>query len=131
MCIVFVEFERSQYNVREDAGSVMITLELNQRPGVEVNALVTTADATATSKCLLPVDYHNNSDSLGGSDYNGGQFPVQFSATQQAQTLRIGIIDNNIVENNELFRLRLTAEGLLAVGSRAMATVNITDDEGY
>ena len=55
---------------------------------------------------------------------------MQFSATQQTQTLRIEIIDDNIVESNELFQLRLTSEGLLAVGSRAMATVNITDDEG-
>lgn len=58
MCIVFVQFEESQYIVSENAGSVFITLELNQRPGVEVNAMVTTADITATSKCLLPVhDY--------------------------------------------------------------------------
>lgn len=55
---------------------------------------------------------------------------MQFSATQQTQRLRIRIINNNIVENNELFELRLTAAGLLAVGDREVATVNITDDEG-
>ena len=45
------------------------------------------------------------------------------------QTFTMRIIDDNIVENNELFQLRLTAEGLLAVGDINMATVNITDDE--
>ena len=55
MCVVFVEFDRNQYNVREDAGSVLIPLILNRRPGVEVNAMVTTTDGTATSKCMLPV----------------------------------------------------------------------------
>jgi len=42
----------------------------------------------------------------------------------------IGITDNNVVENNEFFQLRLTAAGLLAVGDRDVAIVNITDDEG-
>ena len=68
-------------------------------------------------------------NSLDGSDYEGGEFSIQFSATQQMQTFTMRIIDDNIVENNELFQLRLTAEGLLAVGDINMATVNITDDE--
>jgi len=50
MCVVFVEFDREQYNVNEDAGSVLIRLVLNQRPGVLVNAVVTTADGTAIGK---------------------------------------------------------------------------------
>lgn len=71
-----------------------------------------------------------NTNSLDGSDYVGGEFPIQFSARQQIQTFTIGITDDNIIENNELFQLTLTAEGLLAVGDIGMATVNITDDEG-
>ena len=59
MCLVFVEFDRNQYTVREDAGSVLITLQLNQRPGAEVNAVVTTADGTAMSKYLLVQWIHN------------------------------------------------------------------------
>lgn len=67
---------------------------------------------------------------LGGADYDGGQFPIVFSATEKSQTFRIDILDDNFVENNELFQLSLSAEGLLAVGNLNMATVNITDDEG-
>ena len=67
---------------------------------------------------------------LDGSDYLGGQYLVQFSASEVAKTLMIGIIDNNIVEDNEMFQLTLTAEGQLAVGNRDMATVLITDNEG-
>lgn len=50
MYVVFVQFDRNQYNVREDGGSVQITLVLNMVPGVPVNAMVTTMDITATSK---------------------------------------------------------------------------------
>ena len=50
MYVVFVQFDRNQYNVREDDGSVRITLVLNMVPGVTVNAMVTTMDITATSK---------------------------------------------------------------------------------
>lgn len=45
------------------------------------------------------------------------------------QTFTIMITDDNILENREFFQLRLTAEGLLAVGDRNMATVNIIDNE--
>lgn len=52
-CVVFVEFDRDQYSVSEDAGSVQITLVLNRQPGATVNAVVTTVDRTATSKYLM------------------------------------------------------------------------------
>lgn len=130
MYVVFVEFDRNQYSVNEDDGSVLIRVVLNEAPGVTVNAMVTTTDITATSKYVLPITFTVRYNLLDGSDYVGGQFPVRFSATQQMQTFTIRIIDNDIVENNELFRLTLTAEGLLAVGRLGMATVNITDDEG-
>ena len=65
-----------------------------------------------------------------GGDYVGGQYLVQFSASEETKTLMIGIIDNNIVESTEMFQLRLTADGQLAVGNRDMATVVITDNEG-
>ena len=67
---------------------------------------------------------------LDGSDYLGRQYLVQFSASEVAKTLMIEMIDNNIVEDNEMFQLTLTAEGQLAVGNRDMATVVITDNEG-
>ena len=67
---------------------------------------------------------------LDGSDYLGGQYLVQFSASEVTKTLMIEIINNNIVEDNEMFQLILTAEGQLAVGNRDVATVVITDDEG-
>ena len=63
---------------------------------------------------------------LDGSDYLGGQYLVQFSASEVTKTLMIEIINNNIVEDNEMFQLILTTEGQLAVGNRDVATVVIT-----
>lgn len=53
MCVVFVEFDREQYNVIENTGLVRITLVLNQQPGTPVNAVVTTTDGTAISKYMI------------------------------------------------------------------------------
>ena len=62
----------------------------------------------------------------------GSQFTVNIPAGTNSQLFSINIIDDNMLENTEMFRLTITQTNstVLTTGSRPTAVVTITDNEG-
>ena len=71
-----------------------------------------------------------------GSDYEvpggGSQFTVDIPARTDSQLFSVNIIDDEMLENTEMFRLTIvqTNSTILTTGSRPTAVVTIIDDEG-
>ena len=62
----------------------------------------------------------------------GSQFSVNIPASTTSQLFSVNILDDNILENTEMFRLTITQTNstILTTGNRPTAVVTITDDEG-
>ena len=78
---------------------------------------------------------HLSQTFIGGSDYEGSQFTVTFPAGVNMISFSVTIIDDNIAELAESFRLYLripaaSAAMCIIKGSPDTATIAITDDEG-
>ena len=68
----------------------------------------------------------------GGVDYDSGQYTVTFPAGETSVPFDIGIIDDNIHEDNEDFDLTITRKTLpdgVTPGNPNSATVTIVDDD--
>lgn len=60
------------------------------------------------------------------------QFTIDVPAGRTSQLFSVDIIDDNLLESNEMFRLTIIGTNLTAVttGSRSTTTVTIADNEG-
>ena len=69
----------------------------------------------------------------GNTDYNSEPYTVIFSPGVIRYQFDVLIVDDNILENDETFRLSINASSLIrgvTVGSVDQATVNIFDEDG-
>ena len=69
----------------------------------------------------------------GGVDYDSGTFSIMISAGQTTASLNIGINDDNILEDNEQFKLSIresSLTGRVMVGNPDETTVIIVDNDG-
>ena len=69
----------------------------------------------------------------GGVDYDSGTYPILISAGQTTASLNIAINDDNILEDNEEFKLSIresSLTGRVMVGNPDEATVIIVDNDG-
>ena len=66
------------------------------------------------------------------TDYNSGPYTVIFTPGVIRYQFDVLIVDDNVIENDEAFRLTINASSLLrgvTVGSVDQATVNILDED--
>ena len=76
-----------------------------------ITATYKTADETATA----------------GADYTGVEGVLEFADMETEKTFFIDIINDNVIEGSEVFKLELT--GACCIGEPSSATVTIVDDE--
>ena len=70
---------------------------------------------------------------IGGVDYVSGPYSVVITAGQTIASLNIAINDDNVLEDNEEFKVsirRLSPTGRVMLGNLDVTTVNIVDDDG-
>jgi len=109
------EFGAASYSVNENGGSVEITINrLNGSDGA-VTIDWQTQDATATS-----------SQDFGGI----AQTPLTFADGETSRTETITIINDDVVESNETFNVRLSnPTGGASIGALTTTAVTITNDD--
>ena len=68
-----------------------------------------------------------------GVDYNSGPYVVHFNTGVTSVTITVLLNDDNILENNETFNLRVDPSSLpvsVTVSNSNTATVTILDNDG-
>ncbi|XP_065894203.1 uncharacterized protein [Dysidea avara] len=113
---VVVNIEPSSYETRESSSEVTLTLRLSQVSSEPFEVVLTTMDITATD----------------GEDYNGGRMIVNISAGVLTQSFTIDIIDNDVVECDEVFRVTIESVTTCGVTTGDVISSNVTimdDDE--
>ena len=69
-------------------------------------------------------------------DYNvpgtDSQFNINVPAGTTSHLFSVAIVDDNLLENNEMFSLSIvtTNSSVVTIGSRSTTTITIADDEG-
>ena len=72
-------------------------------------------------------------DITGGVDYGSGLYNVTIPAKMIGTSFSVPIIDDNILENDERFSLRIVSNSLpeyVIVNHPSLTTVSIRDDDG-
>ena len=67
-----------------------------------------------------------------GDDYEAGPYTVRFSAGQQNATLMVSIMEDNITELSEYFKVVITSTdqpGRVEIGSPNMAFITVEDND--
>ena len=100
--------------VGEDAGSVSFTVRLNAKTGREVTVDYATENETAVSGT--------------GNDYTAASGTLTFVAGDTEETFTVAILEDQRVEEDEVFLVRLTNPQNATVGSGPV-TVTITDND--
>ena len=111
---VVIGFRPDTYEVDEDAGEVILTVEVID--GVltdEVTLTYTTADGTATSS----------------DDYTGGAFSLTLPALARSVTFTIPIVDDGDVDPAETFMVNLGGAPVGVSFNPTSATVRIIDND--
>ena len=111
---VVIGFRPDTYDVDEDAGEVILTVEVID--GVltdEVTLTYTTADGTATSP----------------DDYTGGAFSLTLPALARSVTFTIPIVDDGDVDPAETFMVNLGGAPVGVSFNPTSATVRIIDND--
>ena len=127
--VITVKFHE-RYSVNEDDGIVQPLLVLSNPSSFVETVQVISSDVTANGEvanyCKLCL-YSN----VTGSDYNFGPYSVAFPIGSTNASFNITIIDDNVLEDDEMFNISITSitNGHI-VGTPAVATVTILDTTG-
>jgi hypothetical protein len=109
-----VDFIPATYEVRENDGQVVLTL--NRSGDVTDEAQVNYATFNGTAQA--------------GSDYTARSGEVIFAARSSSATITIPILNDNTPEDTEQFTVTITPTSSAGVGNEDTATVNIIDEDG-
>lgn len=99
--------------VSERAGTLSLTINLSFPAPIPLTVKYATVDGTATS----------------GSDYSAASGTVAFAVGESSKTITIHLLDDDDNENPETFQVQLSDVLGGSLGSPAVITVTITDDE--
>jgi hypothetical protein len=108
-----LQFSSSSYVVSEDAGSVTLTVTRSGSTAESASVTYSSLDVTAS----------------GFSDYTGLAGVITFAAGESSKSVSIAIIDDTVVEANETFNLILSGVSNASLGTPAVATVTIVDND--
>lgn len=110
-----LSFGAPDYAVREDEGSVTVTV-----------------DRSAGGPDSLTVDYITiDGSAKAGSDYGTLQGRLIFSAGELSKTIHVPIVNDTVIEGGEIFSISLTNATLGAMTSPiGTAAINILDEDG-
>ncbi|XP_057287145.1 extracellular matrix organizing protein FRAS1 [Pezoporus wallicus] len=115
-----LSFTDTRYSVRENAGSVSITVRRAGNLNQYAIVLCHTEQGTATS---------SSGSKLGEHDYVEYTGQVQFEEREDTKACTIIINDDNVFENMESFAVELSMPAYALLGNITRATVTIMDTE--
>ena len=108
-----VEFESGSYGAGEGAGTVTVTVTRSGDTSVASTVAWATEDGTA----------------VAGSDYTAASGTITFAAGEVSKTFVVQLADDAEVESAESLTVRLSSPSGATLGSRASASVGITDND--
>jgi len=108
-----LQFSANTYTVPEWAGSVTLTVQRANDASTEISVDYATADGTATN----------------GLKYISTNGTLAFAAGETNQTIVVPILNDGFVEGTKTFRVTLSNPTDAVLGSPALATVSITDND--
>ncbi|XP_062470145.1 extracellular matrix organizing protein FRAS1 [Pezoporus occidentalis] len=115
-----LSFTDTRYSVRENAGSVSVTVRRVGNLNQYAIVLCHTEQGTATS---------SSGSKLGEHDYVEYTGQVQFEEWEDTKACTIIINDDNVFENMESFAVELSMPAYALLGNITRATVTIMDTE--
>jgi hypothetical protein len=109
-----LQFDSATYSVKEDAGSITITVNRINGTSGAASVDYATSDGTATD----------------GSDYTGASGTLNWAAGEGgAKTFTVDIINDTLVEKAETINLTLSAASGASLGTPNTATITIEIDD--
>ena len=135
--MVTIGFSREAYSVSEEAGSVSVTLSI-QNGNLDRDLITTLSTVNGTALCeYLKLLYLNGwfhyqcvhcLISPAGVDYEAVTTNLTFSVSTQTQVVTLPILDDLIVENYETFGVTLTTFDTAATLRSQTNSVTIRDN---
>ncbi len=108
-----VQFAEKNYSVNEGADHAAVTVTRRGSLKTEVSVHFATVDGTAHA----------------GSDYRAQSGILKFGPNETSKTIKVPIINDRKRETSEFFKVRLTANKIVAVGKRSTAIVTIPGND--
>ncbi|MCX6049044.1 MAG: hypothetical protein NT075_28415, partial [Chloroflexi bacterium] len=108
-----VQFSAASYSVGENGGTATVTAILSAASSSPVTVNYATRNGTATVN----------------SDYAAANGALTFAPGETSKTFAVAIMDDLIDENNETVELTLNAPNNALLGTPAVATLTITDND--
>ena len=110
-----IGFEDLRYDVREDVGSVTLTVSVLS--GEIGEGVVVTVDVRSI-----------NGRAVAGADYTSVRESLTFSSEVISRTLSVSILEDGVVEGTEEFELRLSGESVSSAAATAEVSIRDIDD---
>ena len=133
---ITVNFEQITYNIAEANGLVNPVLVLSNPSSTNITVEILSTEGSATGKysvyILFSLRFKICFNHIGGADFSSGPYIVIFLPGMTRTQFDVLIMDDNILEYDETFELRINASSLpnrVSVGSVQQATVNISDED--
>ena len=108
-----IQFSSSSYSVNESAGAITITVTRTGSTAASATVQFSSADATA----------------LSSGDYAAVAGTLTFAAGETSKSFTVFITDDVTKEGTEAFNVRLSNPSNASLGTPALATVNIVDND--
>lgn len=108
-----VSFGKAGYTAAENGGAVLIDLILSDITQSDVTVTIASSDGTAQA----------------GSDYTAVNQTVTIPAGQPSASVTIGLLDDDVIENDETLTLTLSNPANAKLGAISSATLTIADDD--
>ena len=118
---IILRFNQTTYRINENDETVQPVLVLSNPSLTDITIQVTDSEVSATSNLT------------GGGDYIPGPYNVTIPAGDTSVSFVIPITDDEVVENDEIFRLTIMPESLpylVSRGNPGVAMVTIVSDDG-
>jgi Subtilase family/Calx-beta domain/Galactose oxidase, central domain/Kelch motif/Viral BACON domain len=119
-----LQFSSANYTVSEGSSRVDISVSRSGDTTSSASAGFATSDAAGLQNCNVL-----NGRASSRCDYITHTGTVQFAAGETSKTIPISIIDDGYVEGPETFTISLSNPGNATLGTTALATVTITDND--
>ena len=120
---IILRFNQTAYRINENEGSVQPVLVLSNPSLNDITIQVMDNKVSETSL----------SNFTGGGDYIPGPYNVTIPAGHTSVSFDIPITDNDVVEDDKVFRLAIMPESLpylVSRGNPGVAMVTIVSDDG-
>ena len=133
--MVTIGFRSTTYSGSEDADSVSVTVSV-QAGTLDRNVIVTLSTINGTAMCKFQsetqqqlVYFSHFLICIAGEEYIPVSTNVTFNASTPTQTVKIPILDNEIVADSTMFSVSLTSADPAAILNPASADIIIEDDD--